>query len=454
LVGHGVEVIFDKWDLKEGQDKYAFMEKAITDPTIDKVLIICDKVYTQKANERKGGVGSETTIITPELYNKTDQEKYIPVIFEVNEADEPCIPAYIKSRIYIDLSTEDDRFEVEYEKLLRNIHNKPLYKKPTVGKKPEWLERDSVAISPLRDIIRQIRGYTGTNRAKANALVTKFINLYQDALLDYEAKDADITGEVIIKKIHELKPIRDLFLEFTESLMISEIYSANVLADFFERIYNNVLETRTENGAYHKDDFEYYEFLIWELFICVIALLMNYQRFADIYSMVKHTYFLREAFYKNARISPQSFLKFWCNFPLIEQDYKPKSDKKNQYTISGELLSQREKRPEITKQSLCNADVLLCQLSLVFDLIANENIYQSYWFPISYIYGEQLETLWIKLKSKKYCQKLLPMFGVDTIDDFKVLVKNSPKEINEKFGYKTVPTISSTIRIDDIASLP
>lgn len=27
LMSHGVEVVLDKWDLKEGQDKYVFMEQ-------------------------------------------------------------------------------------------------------------------------------------------------------------------------------------------------------------------------------------------------------------------------------------------------------------------------------------------------------------------------------------------------------------------------------------------
>ena len=29
LVSHGVDVVLDKWDLKEGQDKYAFMERCV-----------------------------------------------------------------------------------------------------------------------------------------------------------------------------------------------------------------------------------------------------------------------------------------------------------------------------------------------------------------------------------------------------------------------------------------
>lgn len=33
---NGIEVIFDKWDLKEGQHSHAFMEKMVTDPEIKK----------------------------------------------------------------------------------------------------------------------------------------------------------------------------------------------------------------------------------------------------------------------------------------------------------------------------------------------------------------------------------------------------------------------------------
>lgn len=75
-VGRAIGVLWsgcclDKWDLKEWQDKYAFMEKCVNDPDVCKVLIICDKSYTEKANNRLGGVGDETSIISPEIYGKT-----------------------------------------------------------------------------------------------------------------------------------------------------------------------------------------------------------------------------------------------------------------------------------------------------------------------------------------------------------------------------------------------
>ena len=70
LVNDGIDVQFDKWSLKEGNDTYAFIEQSVTDPGITNVLILLDEQYEKKANSRSGGVGTETQIISPEIYNK------------------------------------------------------------------------------------------------------------------------------------------------------------------------------------------------------------------------------------------------------------------------------------------------------------------------------------------------------------------------------------------------
>jgi SEFIR domain len=67
---HGVDVTIDKWDLKEGHDAIKFMEKMVTDLEIKKVIIVLDRTYAEKADGRKGGVGTETQIISPEILRK------------------------------------------------------------------------------------------------------------------------------------------------------------------------------------------------------------------------------------------------------------------------------------------------------------------------------------------------------------------------------------------------
>ena len=170
LISNGVEVIIDVYDLKDGQDKYAFMEQSVTNKSIDRVLLICDKTYCEKANKRSGGVGDEIVIISPEVYEQVDQLKFIPILFERDENGQDCLPQFLKSRIYINLIETNPHYEEEYEKLLRNIFEKPLLRKPALGNPPDWLNEETTDFSSIRDVIKQIKGYTGTNQTKLDSL--------------------------------------------------------------------------------------------------------------------------------------------------------------------------------------------------------------------------------------------------------------------------------------------
>src|ERR1700677_5032674 len=66
LLADGIDVVLDVFDLKEGHDKFVFMEKMVTDPTITHVLMFCDVRYTEKADARAAGVGTESQIISRE----------------------------------------------------------------------------------------------------------------------------------------------------------------------------------------------------------------------------------------------------------------------------------------------------------------------------------------------------------------------------------------------------
>jgi hypothetical protein len=58
------------------------MESMVTDSTVTKVVMICDQKHTTKSNSRSGGAGIEAQIITPELYSKSEQDKFVAVVKE------------------------------------------------------------------------------------------------------------------------------------------------------------------------------------------------------------------------------------------------------------------------------------------------------------------------------------------------------------------------------------
>lgn len=200
LVSDGVDVTLDKWHLKEGHDKYAFMESNVKSDGINKVLIILDKQYTEKANFRTGGVGTETQIISPSIYSDVSQEKFIPVVAEVDEEGKPFLPTFIESRIYIDLSDKSN-FEDEYEKLLRNIYQRPANKKPKLGKPPSYLFDETVITFSTSNIIRRFDNLDLISENQIYMFLNEFLEKFLDDLKEFSLVNVDRTSNLTFGKV-------------------------------------------------------------------------------------------------------------------------------------------------------------------------------------------------------------------------------------------------------------
>lgn len=107
-----ISVIYDKKDLYPGQDMNFFMESTLTSDETDAVIVVCNKDYAEKANNRKGGVGYESELILTEVKNKPLQRKYIPVVIEHDENGELPLLNFLKSRLCIDLSKDTGYVEL------------------------------------------------------------------------------------------------------------------------------------------------------------------------------------------------------------------------------------------------------------------------------------------------------------------------------------------------------
>lgn len=176
---NGVDVILDIWDLKPGHDKYFFMEQCVANTEIDRVLVICDKSYAEKADNRSGGVVDETMIISPEIYEKVQQEKFIPVIMELDDDNKPFRSAYLKRITYIDMS--DDKYEEGYEPLLRTLFEQPESRKPLLGTPPESIfKEENILLLPLKEAIKKLEAHDFKRVNKNTA--DDFINIYLDSL--------------------------------------------------------------------------------------------------------------------------------------------------------------------------------------------------------------------------------------------------------------------------------
>ncbi len=131
LASSGIDFILDQYDLKPGDDSFAFMER-VHGESITNILVLLDPSYEKKANNRQGGVGIETQNIAEEVYRQTTQGRIIPIIFEKHPDGTKPLPYFLKSRVYIDLSKLNnfkDEEDAELRKLITMLWNNEVTKK-------------------------------------------------------------------------------------------------------------------------------------------------------------------------------------------------------------------------------------------------------------------------------------------------------------------------------------
>ena len=117
LRSSGINVGYDG-DLGLGSRTQLFMEKSISESDI--VLFICTPNYKKRADNRIAGVGYENNVITSELYETCNEEKFIPVLF--SGTWKTSLPIWAKGKVGINLSSRSI-YKSEYHKLLSNLRN-------------------------------------------------------------------------------------------------------------------------------------------------------------------------------------------------------------------------------------------------------------------------------------------------------------------------------------------
>ena len=449
----GVDVKLDVWDLKEGQDKYAYMEQCVTNPDIDKVLILSDRVYTEKADQRKGGVGDETTIISAEVYGNADQKKFIPVVMERDEEGKEYLPAYLKSRIFRDLSGQN--YEDEYEALLRTIFDAPSHRKPEIGERPEWLTEESPdGLYPLKSVVKKL-SVTDLGRMK-DVAAREFVDAYIEAMKQFYVKNID--KERYLANFTAMKEYRDVFLDHLKALSASDHFGST-MADEFERLYNALYNAYTFDSktmSCYENDFDLFRLHIWELFICTVTFMLHFELYEDINELLVHTYYLRTSCLGEQKQSI-SYESFRFHSTMMEEIIKPtmEGDLSRKYTLVGHYVtSQREYLPIYSAKNMANADLFLYQ---VYKALGLEKLTLYVWFPILYIYAEEHDSMWRRLTSKRFCEKVMPIFGVQSVDKLKERISKCvyDRECHYSGAWSdAASTILLWIKLEDVATLP
>lgn len=414
LVSSGVDVIIDKWCLRDGQDSYSFMESMVNDKTISKVMIISDKGYAEKANNRKGGVGTETQIISPEIYSSSEQTKFVVVVTEKDENGHFYVPTFYKGRLFIDM-TEPSKMTEGVERILRWVFDKPVFVKPELGKKPAFLDESPEISLGTTAFYNRAMDAIRNGKITAAGCYDEYLSVLATNLerIRFRIADHSEPDEEFLKNIESFIPARN---EFVNLVFLAARY--NLGEDYFKRLHKffesgiNYYYPQENVGTYSNLDFDNYKFLIHELYLYSVAALLKNERFEECLNLFDGYYISRKIERGNDPLCSYVDIRQYVEIIQWRNDHR----KLRRLSLHADLLKDRCHSVPISFDDINQAD-FVCYLRSTIQATD----YYSMWWPTTLLYarGYFPFEIFAKSKSKAYFSKIKGLLAIETVDKFK-----------------------------------
>jgi hypothetical protein len=454
LIGDGVETLLDQYDLKEGDDTFAYMEKMVTDPSVSKVVVICNRTYKEKSDGRKGGVGHESTIISPEVYKQVSgngkDNKFVAVIFEKDENGQAYTPAMFASKLYIDMST-DESYNANYEQLLRFLFNKPVLKKPELGKPPSFILEDTRPSMVTTGKVASIKDAINRDRIPfARGLLGDYFDVLIGVLENMPpgAKDGNLADdEVAIKEIQNFKPYRNELVELTNYLFKftnpDELEIVEQYGSFLEKGVN-VVEKLSQKLNLKEIAFDHISYLLYEIFLYITSIFYKNKRINELIQILERKYYVQ----RRLRASYTGYSDFYPELDLFE---KVRQSRLNTKYISykAHLLQELADNKIVLWVDLCLMDFLLW---LRYSITKS-----NYWHPSTRIYWRYSGSFeaFNRAESIQEVTPLLQIVGAKDIEHFKKWVIDYQASDNgQRWDFEYDISLPALVNFDRLGKQP
>ena len=402
----GVDVILDKWDLKEGHDANAFMERMVTDPEVKKVALICDRAYVEKTDKRRGGVGTEAQIISAEVYAKVDQNKFVAVIAEKEDDRQPYRPTYYKSRIYIDLS-DPDAYAKNLEQLLRWVYDKPLHEKPALGKPPAFLEDAPGPRLGTTVLFQRAINAIRNRKDDAPGAIREYFERFADELEVFRVVPGEQQfDDVVVANIERFLPYKNEVVELvlTMAHYRSESEIEEDLHRFVEHLFAYLFRRPADQATYTDWDHDVFHFIAHELYLNIIAALLKHGRFTTACYLMDQRYYVDTDY--GSKMLPFTEIRGY----LRSLEARNQRLKLRRLSLRADMLIARCANIGISQAQLMQADFVLF-LRATMDALAGNG---EKWWPETLLYAHRHRgpfEIFARAESKEQFVKLQPLFG-------------------------------------------
>lgn len=444
LMAHGVHPIIDKWDLRTGDDAIRFMERMVNDKSVTKVLILSDRKYAERANGREGGVGTETQIISPELYDQAESRKFALGVCERDDKGKPYLPTYYKGRIYIDFS-DTNKYVEEFEKLLRWIHDKHAEERPTdYGPSPSFLQDKPGLDLGTGMYARRAMDAFRTGKAQALGSLSEYLDTLAAHLdrLKIAREQGKEFDEQVVESFAAFKPFRD---EFVEVLGVAMRHSkepaiGETLHSFFERIYVHNERPKNFSGSYQTTDFDNFRLVCRELFLLANTLTLKLQRFDLAHALLDREYYL-PVISGGTTMYPFGVMAREAE----SMDYRRRRISSQRANLIADLLLERTDGTSLTREDLMQAD---------FFMYLKAHLKNGHrWHPATHVFAGGMHRsfeLFARASSKSYWDDLARLLVVEDLEKFKAQMVGM-REYGDGMNSCSVALLTN---VDQLASRP
>lgn len=450
LVADGVDVVLDIYDLKEGHDKYVFMERMVTDSSVTHVLVVCDKKYAEKANARKAGVGTESQIISSEVYEKVEQSKFIPIVCEFGNDGEPFLPAFMKSRMWINFSSSEAENE-NWEQLVRLLYGKPQHVKPKMGKAPTYITSETpVPTSEAFAKFNSLKQAVLQDKKGINHYRRDFIDScisYADALRVRERPTVDSMGEKVVEDCGKLKAIRDHLCDWV--LLEGEITAPEHLSEAVIEVLEKLRELKSrpsEINTWNDTWFDAHTVFVYETFLYIIAALLKSGAYSILHDIYSSHYLLPSS----DRNGQSNFSKFDCFYGYTESLQSVLAPEgRTLFAPEAELIKRQADREDLPFTDIMQAELLT--LLMIFITPGTR------WYPQTLHYSSYGNSypFFIRAAQHKYFKKLSTITGIESADDLREKVKegHTRLETDRWYNFHFERNFWSSMNMDELDKL-
>lgn len=275
---YGIIVILDQYQLNTGSDLPYFMEQSIE--KADKVLIILTPNYKTRAEERKKGVGYESTMITQEIFESDITKiKFLPIL-RIGTS-ETSSPKFLKSKVYHNM-VDDRKYFDELLKLAKLIYDHPILEKPKLGAIPDF---NKASIDPIIDSAKALLNEKKINQ-ELNALIDSFdgtvilknemekfnkqlndkVELYKDSTgLNFAYESNDISFAVIrCEKFSVTFEWNIKYSNSADGAYFEERRISGIISQHNNRFYSTNNQPKLLKTIEYKFDLDYSKNVVWK----------------------------------------------------------------------------------------------------------------------------------------------------------------------------------------------